>query len=72
MQDLFSAILADPKTWAGIAGGAFIWLWRKVAKVIRDAEECRIDRAKLREEVTTLRGAVDTLTSLLKREINIG
>ena len=72
MQDLFSAILADPRTWATIAAGAFLWLWAKVAKVIKDGEECRIDRAKLREEVTTLRGAVDTLANLLKREISLG
>ena len=39
---------------------------------MKDGEECRIDRAKLREEVTTLRGAVDTLANLLKREINLG
>lgn len=51
MQDLFSAILADPKTWATIAAGAFLWLWAKVAKVMKDGEECRIDRAKLREVI---------------------
>lgn len=72
MAELYASILADPKTWFGILGGVFLWLWRKVAKVIRDGEECRIDRAKLREEVVGLRGAVDTLTSLLKREINLG
>ena len=72
MQDLFSAILADPKTWAGIAGGAFIWLWRKVAKVIRDAEECRIDRAALRKQVDSMQGAIDVLTELHSKEISHG
>lgn len=72
MSELYASILADPKTWLGMVAAVFLWMWRKIAKVIRDGEECRIDRAKLREEVVGLRGAVDTLTSLLKREINLG
>jgi len=72
VQDLFSAILADPKTWATIAGGAFIWLWRKVAKVIRDGEECRIDRAALRKQVDSMQGAIDVLTELHSKEISHG
>jgi uncharacterized protein YlxW (UPF0749 family) len=65
---------------SGPAGAAVVWWFKRRddAKLRARVDECERDRASLnanvsalRTELTEQRGAVRTLTALLKREINI-
>lgn len=76
MNELAQAILLL----SGPAGAAIVW-WLKRgddAKLRGRVDECERDRANLRaelghleRELTEQRGAVSTLTALLRREIHV-
>lgn len=76
------AALADPKVLTVVLtafGGAFVWLWGKVAAISRKHRDCEIALAEARERErhrdTRLEALEDTcsrLTRLIKKETNIG
>lgn len=79
MNTLFSAIVADPKTWFGIFGVALVWLYTKVQNTHAEHRRCEVKLAVLEEKFAkecearaVERGRVDTLTELFKREANLG
>lgn len=78
---MLTAFLSDPKVWlAPIGSGVVWWLARRdMAAMRKRVMECEIDRASLHEkdrnrevEVARLSGTVETLTSLLRKEIHLG
>lgn len=82
MSAFSQAVLANPGAWFAILMaivsplGAAIAIYRKERQSHRD---CEIKCAQLTEQMSSakdrikaLEGSVDTLTKLLKKEINIG
>lgn len=80
MSPLLASVLSDPKGWATalvVLVGTPItltlgWLWRQYDTQRQKIETCELERALLAHRITELEGSVNTLTELLRKEVNIG
>ncbi len=71
MQSILENPVAFATAFLLVVGTPMGWLW-KLHNGLRDkVAECEKERALQAREITELRGAVNTLTKLLKREIHL-
>lgn len=60
-------------------GGAIAWLWTQVSRAQKAHRDCEIELATMRERLSAhdakmagVQATCDTLTQLLRKEVNLG